>query len=153
MRLAKLAIATLTFSALALAADPFVGRWKLIPEKSTAQGVPMTKSATVVYEEQSGGVKMSYESIEADGKPHKDTWMMVFDRKDRPYDDPDRTCDTRWARRLDAQNIEAGCKGNGKEIVGVTVALSKSGDEFTMTQFSKVPEMQMKQVFVFQKQR
>jgi hypothetical protein len=48
MQFRRTALATLTFSTLAIAADPLVGRWKMNPEKSTAENIPKTKSATLL---------------------------------------------------------------------------------------------------------
>ena len=152
MGLRRLTVALVTCSALAIAADPFVGKWKLNAEKGQSQNVGKPKSATMSIEQQGDGLKVIYESVEADGKPYKSTMTYVFDGKDHPYQDPDGVCETLSARRVDAKNIAVTCKGKGQPILDSTLKLSEDGKELTGIQSGTISGTPIKTVLVFERQ-
>jgi hypothetical protein len=58
---------------------------------------------------------------------------LVFDGKDRPYNDPDGVCVTSSARRIDALHFTAIRKGKGPVVVLDRLALSPAHARITLT--------------------
>jgi len=102
------------------------------PEKSTAQGTPKPKGASLFFEQQSEGLKVTREFVEVDGKAESHVATMIFDGKDHPYDDPDHICDTSSARRVNSKSIEVVCKAKGELIENDKFTLCSDNNEMTL---------------------
>ena len=85
-------------SSVALAADNWLGTWKLDLAKSKYSPGPAPKSLTLKYEAMSDGIKFTGDGVGADGKPTHTMFLSKFDGKDVPYEgNPD--ADTASPRR------------------------------------------------------
>ena len=83
----------LTAVAVAFAADPNVGSWKLNEAKSKiAAGAP--KNLTVVYTAVGDSYKCVVDGVDGTGKPTHNEWTGKFDGKDYPVTG-DPSADTR----------------------------------------------------------
>ncbi len=87
-------------SSVALAADNWLGTWKLDLAKSKYSPGPAPKSLTLKYEATTDGIKFTGDGVGADGKPTHTMFLSKFDGKDVPYEgNPD--ADTASPRRID----------------------------------------------------
>src|SRR5262249_34411233 len=68
---------------IALAADPFIGTWKLNAAKSKVSSSG-PNNTTVVYEAAGDSVKITTDGTDAQGKPAHSDWTGKFDGKDYP---------------------------------------------------------------------
>ena len=85
--------------AVCLAADAFMGTWKLNEAQSNvAPGTP--KNTTVVYEAAGENVKITVEGIDSEGKPTHNEWTGKFDGKDYAVIG-DASSDVRSYKKLD----------------------------------------------------
>jgi len=123
----------LALATIAVAADdPFVGTWKMNPDKSKFNPGPAPKSATSICTAQGNAQKLVFDSVEADGKTTHRSWISTLDGKDHPVvGDPnaDMTSDT----RVNPNTIKYAFKKNGKEVYGGQAVVSKDGKTMTDT--------------------
>src|SRR5215468_8077676 len=81
-----------------LAADPFLGTWKLNEDQSKiAPGSP--KLTTVVYEAAGDSVKVTTDGMDGEGQPTHSEWTGKFDGKDYPVT-RDPNTDTRSYKKV-----------------------------------------------------
>jgi hypothetical protein len=126
---AMTAILVLALATVAMAADPFVGTWKLNLEKSRFPPGREWKSATHKTEARDNGLKSTYDIVEPDGKPSHVIFDFRFDGKDYP----DSRGDTAAYTRIDANTLEYVEKKDGKEVWRGRVVVSKDGKTETET--------------------
>jgi hypothetical protein len=74
----------LIFTAVAMAADPLEGTWKLNPAKSKFPAGQTPKSETVKNEAVENGIKQVFDGIGADGKSFRVEFTGIYDGKDYP---------------------------------------------------------------------
>ena len=118
-------------AALCLAADGFLGTWKLNEAKSKlAPGTP--KNSTVVYSTMSDNVMVTIDGTDAAGKPTHTEWMGKYDGKDYPVTG-DSTSDTRSVKKVDDHNLTFAVKKGGKVLFTGTIVLSADGKTRTVT--------------------
>jgi hypothetical protein len=126
-------ILVLALSTVALAADPFVGTWKLNVAKSKSS-FPPSKSTTVKIEAQDNGLKIVSDSVNAEGKPIHAETAFKYDGKDYPYTQtgvpPDVTV---VAKRINANTRETTLHFGGKEVFTSHDVVSKDGKTMTRT--------------------
>jgi hypothetical protein len=117
--------------AVCLAADAFVGTWKLNESKSKiAPGSP--KNTTVVYEAAGDSVKVTTDGTNGDGKPSHSEWTGKYDGKDYPVTG-DGSADTRSYMKVDDRTLSfANKKGDKVTITGRGV-ISADGKTRTVT--------------------
>jgi hypothetical protein len=73
-------------AAVCLAADGFIGTWKLNETQSKfSPGVP--KNVAVVYEAGGDNVKVTIHGVDGEGKPTHTDWTGKFDGKNCPVTD------------------------------------------------------------------
>jgi hypothetical protein len=133
--------------------DNNVGAWKLNLAKSKYSPGPAPKSQTLKLEAAEGdGVKYTADGIGADGKPTHQDFTAKYDGKDYPFKgNPD--ADTISYKRIDANNVEAVTKKNGKTTITAKVAISKDGKTRTLTMTGKNAQGQaVKNTVVYDKQ-
>jgi hypothetical protein len=121
-------------AAAAQASSPRFGTWKLNLSKSNMTLPPMSLTRTDEPTEQ-GGVKVTYEGIEADGSRIAYSYTAKYDGKEyRPSGvGMANGWETIALKRLDDYSYEATLKRGGKVVSSVKVVISKDG--MTMTQF------------------
>jgi hypothetical protein len=126
-----LVIFTLGLATAAMAADPFVGTWKLIGAKSEYSPGPAPKSGTQTITAQDNGLEIVIDSVDAAGKPSHQELNAILDGKDHPVTgNPD--VDAYSATRVDANTYTVASKKNGKEVVSYKRAASKDGKTMTI---------------------
>jgi hypothetical protein len=116
-------------AAVALAADAFVGTWKLNEAKSkVSSGGP--KNTTVVYEAAGDSIKVTTDGTDAQGKPAHSEWTGKFDGKDYPVSG-DSTADVRAYTKVNDHTLTFENKKGGK--VGLSGRITVSADGKTRT--------------------
>ena len=121
----------LTAVAVALAADPNVGSWKLNEAKSKiAAGAP--KNQTVVYTAVGDSYKCVVDGVDGTGKATHNEWTGKFDGKDYPVvGDP--ASDTRSLKMTSPGHYALTNAKAGTTIVTGTVEFSADSKTRTLT--------------------
>jgi hypothetical protein len=138
MRTRSLAVMALVgaFAASALAADPFIGTWKLNLAKSRFKPGPALRSETIKSEAQDNGQKTTFDGIDANGKAYHVQGAPKYDGKDYPITgDPD--ADTVALRKIDRNTCEWVTKKAGKEAARGRSIVSRDGKTMTDAQIGK----------------
>jgi hypothetical protein len=115
--------------------NPFVGTWKMDPEKSKASPNPGPKEETRVVEEQGDSVKGSYEGTAANGSRIAYGYTAKYDSKDYPLTGtgtPDGA-DTLALKRIDTNSYEVTAKRSGIVVMTARVVASQNGKVTTIT--------------------
>src|SRR5882757_5771188 len=134
MKARKIAITLavcLAGAALCLAADGFIGTWKLNEAKSKlAPGT--AKNNTVVYSAMGDQLMVTIDGTDAAGKPTHNEWMGKFDGKDYPVTG-DSTSDARAVTKVDDHTLTFSVTRGGKFLLTGNIALSADGKSRTVT--------------------
>ena len=112
-----------------LAADPFVGTWRLNLTKSKFPPAHGFKSAFYKTEARDNGLKSTYVIVDAAGKSSHIVFDFKFDGKDYF----DSRGDTAVYTRIDANTYEYVEKKGGKEAWRGRILVSKDGKTETET--------------------
>jgi hypothetical protein len=147
-------VAMLALATVAMAADPFVGTWKLNVAKTKAQEktIPTFKSDLVKIEAQENGLKFTFDRVDANGKAIHFTNTAKFDGKDHPTTG-NSAFDSFAATRVDANTITRVGKKAGKEVQTGRMVVSKNGKTMTITRKEKNDQGQEAgSIFVYDKQ-
>lgn len=117
--------------AICLAADAFIGTWKLNEAKSKlSAGVP--KNTTVIYEAAGDNVKITVEGADNNGKPTHNEWTGKFDGKDYAViGDP--TADMRSYMKVDEHTLTFANKKDGKVTLTGRIVISADGKTRTVS--------------------
>ena len=109
--------------------NPFVGTWKMDPEKSHARPNPGPKEETRVVVAQGDGVKGSYEGTAADGSRIAYGYTAKYDGKDYPLTGmgTPNGADTLALKRINTHTYEVTAKRGGKVVLTARVVASKDG--------------------------
>ena len=132
---AKVAISALAIcfigAVVCLAAEGFVGTWKLNEAKSklTAGG---PKNTTVVYEAAGDMTKVTVEGVDADGKATHNEWTGKFDGKDYAVVG-DSTSDKRSYKQIDDRTLTFSATKAGKVTLTGRIEISADGKSRTVT--------------------
>ena len=118
-------------TALCLAADGFIGTWKLNEVKSKlAPGTP--KNTTVVYAVMGDNIMVTIDGTDADGKPMHNEWMGKYDGKDYAVTG-DSTSDMRSVTKIDDHTLTFTVKKGDKVLTTGRIVLSADGKTRTVT--------------------
>jgi len=116
--------------ALCIAADGFMGTWKLNEAKSKiGPGAP--KNSTVVYEAAGDSVKVTIDGTDSEGKPLHSEWTGKLDGNDYPVTG-DPSVDMRSIRKVDDHTLTATQKKDGKVTTTARIVLSTDGKTRTV---------------------
>jgi hypothetical protein len=118
-------------AAVCLAADGFIGTWKLNEAKSKF-GPGAAKNTTVVYEAAGDDVKVTVEGTDSDGKPTHNEWTGKFDGKDYPVTG-DASSDARSYKKVDDHTLTFEVKKGNKVTTSGRIVLSADGKTRTVT--------------------
>jgi hypothetical protein len=130
--LAACCVMVLSSSAV-LAAENWLGTWKLDGAKSKYSPGPAPKSLTLKFEATPAGIKFTSEGVGADGKPNHSMYLSKFDGKDVPYEgNPD--ADTSSPMKIDDNGYSNTWKKGGKPTIMAKVVVSADGKRMTITQ-------------------
>lgn len=128
--LASLAVCCFV-AAVSLAADGFLGTWKLNEAKSKLSP-SVAKNSTVTYEAAGDNIKITIDGTGTDGKPAHNEWTGKFDGKDYPVTG-DTASDTRSVTRVDDHTLHVVVKKGGKTTIIAHIVLSADGKSRTVT--------------------
>jgi hypothetical protein len=137
----------LTMAAAAMAADPFIGTWKLNVGKSNANPAP--KSQTMKIAPQDSVFKWAFDTVEADGKSTNGEWSGKYDGKDYSLTG-NADYDTAATKKIDANTLDSALKKGGKVVGTGRELVSKDGKTLTLT--SKLKNAQGQSISVYDKQ-
>ncbi len=120
-------------SSVALAAENWLGTWKLNLAKSKYSPGPAPKSLTLKFEATADGIKHTSDGVNSEGNPTHGEYVSKYDGADVPYTgNPD--ADTASAKKIDDNSYENIWKKDGKTTITAKVVVSKSGKTLTVTQ-------------------
>ena len=135
MRYPYLLIAVATIVAIGLGAIAFAqgqGTWKLNVAKSTYHNGQAPKSTTLMYEPAGEGIKVTVDSVPADGAPIHYAYAANYDGKDNPVvGNPN--ADMAARTRVNATTTKLVNKKGGKTLSNVTLVTSSDGKMLTIT--------------------
>ena len=120
----------------ALAAEHWLGTWKLNVAKSKASPGPGPKSLTLKFESTPEGIRLSSDGVTGDGKTMKGSYTSKFDGKDVPWTgNPD--ADMAAPMKIDDNNYTNTWKKGGKATIMSKAVVSADGKTLTVTQTGK----------------
>jgi hypothetical protein len=133
LRVSLVCCAVVLSSSVALAAENWLGTWKLNAAKSKYSPGPALKSLTLKFEATPGGIKFTGDGVSADGKAVHSMFLSKFDGKDVPYEgNPD--ADTASPKKIDENSYDNTWKKGGKATITAKVVVSADGKTMTITQ-------------------
>ena len=119
-------------SSVAMAAENWLGTWKIDLAKSKYSPGPAPKSLTLKWEATPGGIKFTSDGVGADGKPSHSMFLSKFDGKDVPYEgNPD--ADMAAPMKIDDNSYSNTWKKVGRRQ-SAKVVVSADGKTMTITQ-------------------
>lgn len=120
-------------SSVALAAESWLGTWKLNVAKSKYSPGPAPKSLTLTWEATADGIKHAADGVNGEGEPMNSGYVTKYDGADVPYTgNPD--ADMASAKKIDDNSYENVWKKDGKTTITARVVVSKNGKTITITQ-------------------
>jgi hypothetical protein len=120
-------------SSVGLAAENWLGTWKLNVAKSKYSPGPGPKSLTIKLEATADGIKLTSDGVNSEGKATHGEYVSKFDGKDVPWEgNPD--ADTASAKKIDDNSYENIWKKEGKKTISAKVVVSKDGKTINTTQ-------------------
>jgi hypothetical protein len=123
-------------SSVVLAADNWLGTWKLNVEKSKYSPGPAPKSQTLKYDASPGGIRLTSDGVDAEGKATHGTYSSKFDGKDVSWEgNPD--ADTSSPKKIDDNSFANVWKKGGKVTVTTKIVVSKDGKTLTVSYTGK----------------
>jgi len=126
-------VLVLALATMVLAADPFVGTWKLNVAKSKATDPSaMPQSETFKAEALDNGQKTTVDGLDANGKTYHFEFSIKYDGKDYPVTGYP-LADTFAQKKIDANTLELVAKKAGKEVERWRFIVSKDGKTETST--------------------
>lgn len=120
-------------TALAQAADPQIGNWKLNVAKSTFSPGPAPKSGTTKIEAAGAGAKLIVDQTTADGTARHWEFTANYDGKDVPIVGNNSDADTVARTRVNANTVETISKKAGKVVTTQQSTVSADGKTRTVT--------------------
>jgi hypothetical protein len=126
-------VAVLAAVSVATAGDAWIGTWKLDMAASKFSPGPAPKSQMIKFEAVEGGTMVASETMTADGKTMKMSYVSKFDGADVPWAG-NPNADMSSAKRIDANTYENVWKKGGKATIHAKVTVSADGKTLTITQ-------------------
>jgi hypothetical protein len=127
------AVAVFIAGRTVLAADNWLGTWKLNTAKSKYSPGPMPKSQTLKQEAWEGGMKLTTDGTDADGKTTHAEYAAKYDGKDYPWKG-NPNADMISVKRIDDNSYETVWKLKGKVTITSKTTVSRDGKSRTTTQ-------------------
>jgi hypothetical protein len=112
--------------------DPFLGTWKLVPDKSRYNPGPAPKSLTTKYEPSEGAYKMSADGMDGTGREISMQYEAKFDGKECKITGS-RTSDSGRFFRINANHTMAIFSKEGQEVSLISRSVSPDGKMLTVT--------------------
>lgn len=120
-------------SSPAIAADNFIGSWKLDVAKSEFKPGPTPESQSLKLEAVEGGIKVTSRTVDAAGMTMEDTYVSKFDGTDVSWKG-NTEADTASSTRVDDNSYQNVWKKRGKATMKAKVVVSADGTTLTMVQ-------------------
>jgi hypothetical protein len=142
------ALLALPFTVAAQSAAPWFGTWKANLGKSKYAVGPPPKSFVIKMEPWEGGLKQTFDLVEAQGQAVHSETVVKLDGRDYPVQGPPPPGSPATARqtlafrRVDDRTLETVVKVDGKATVTVTAVYSADGTTNTATVTGKNPDGQ-----------
>jgi hypothetical protein len=134
---------SVAFTAEAQSGDAWVGTWKVNLAKSTYSPGPKPMTAEVVrMESPQGGLKVTIDGTDPQGKPTHVELNGKFDGKDVPAPGNPVPNSTAAFKRINTRSFEIVGKADGKPTVTTRVRVSADGKTLTATQSGTTPQGQ-----------
>jgi hypothetical protein len=129
-----LSVASLVGSPAAFAGqNNWVGSWKLNEAKSKFSSEAVPRAHTLKFETAQGGIKLTSDGVDAQGKVMHGEYVSNFDGKDVAWiGNP--SADVAAPKRIDDNSYENVWKLSGKQTMKSTVVVSKDNKTLTVTQ-------------------
>jgi len=119
-------------SAVGLAAENWLGTWKMNVAKSKYSPGPAPKSLTLKFEATADGIKLTSDGVNAAGEATHGEYVSKFDGTDVPWSgNPD--ADTASAKKIDDSSYENIWKKEGKTTITAKAVVSKDGKTLNIT--------------------
>ena len=120
-------------SSVALAAENWLGTWKMNTAKSKYSPGPAPKSLTLVFESTADRIKLTSDGLDSEGNPTHGEYVSKFDGVDVPWTgNPD--ADAASAKKIDDNSYKNVWKKDGKPTITAKAVVSKNGKTFTTFQ-------------------
>jgi hypothetical protein len=133
---AMTAIMVLALASVVMAADPFVGTWKMNVAKFKSNSWPAPKSAIWKMEVQNNEMKVIWDEMGPRGNVIHAEYSAKYDGKDCPVTG-DSHFDTVSVKRIDVYTVDSTYKKNGKVVMNDRIVVSKDGKVMTDTMKGK----------------
>jgi hypothetical protein len=132
MKSLALALTLIAFPSVASAADPFVGTFRLNPEKSSTSGGQVLPDLTLTISEDQGNLLIETSGTGANGSPITAD-VLVLPKAGGTIKAPDgeKNYDSTVVSRKDPNTIDMSARQQGKERTRVKLALSRDGKTLT----------------------
>jgi hypothetical protein len=125
-------VLVLGLAVVALAADPFIGTWKLnIAKSKTSDPGQMPKSEVHTNVVQGNAIKMTFDGVDSQGKEFQIESAGAWDGKDI-HVKGDQSADTVSLKKADANTVDVVTKKSGKKVATYRTTISKDGKTMTM---------------------
>jgi hypothetical protein len=121
---------------LILLTDNWVGTWNMDPARSSYSPGPIPRRVTLKYEFVEGGVKVTNDTLDAEGKSIVRTTTLKFDGKDYPYLN-NVNADTASGKRIDDYSFETQWKKSGQPTLSQKISVSPDSKTLTVIQTGK----------------
>ena len=120
-------------SSAALAAENWIGTWKLNTAKSKFAPGPGPQSQTLKWEATPQGIQQTADTVDADGKASHGGYLTRFDGKEVPWEG-NPNADTASPKKVDDNTFVNTWKMGGKPTIVAKVRVSKDGKNMTISQ-------------------
>jgi hypothetical protein len=114
------------------AADPFLGVWKLNPQKSKFEPGPAPRSLTVAWTVEDGGIKVASAGTRADGRAIDESYVAIYDGKEHSKPGP-WNFDSVINRQISENEREDIFKKRGAVVGSARYVISADGKEMVNT--------------------
>jgi hypothetical protein len=126
-------IAVAVGSTVALAAENWIGTWKLNTAKSKFAPGPGPQSQTLKWERTAEGIRQTSDTVDADGKTGHGSYLSKFDGKDVAWEG-NPNADKANAKKVDDNLFVNTWTLAGKPTITAKVRVSRDGKTLTVSQ-------------------
>jgi hypothetical protein len=148
----RLLLLTLTTAGAMLAADPFAATWKLNPAKSKFDPGPAPRTLTVRWVQEGIAAHVSFEGLDASGKPFSGKYTALYDGKEHPNPGGPWEWDKVINKQID-ENTREDTFYKGGKLYGVEKrVVSPGGGAYTVTGTFYTTRGEQQSTHVFERQ-
>jgi len=141
-------VAVLVLGQVVRGADMIVGTWKINVAKSKYSPANLApKSGTSKIEAAEGGIKVTTDGVDSQGRKTHTEYTAKFDGKDVPSNAtvdgrPNREQDTAVWKKIDDYTYEVATKLKGQTLTTTRIVVARDGKTRTNTATGKTPQGQ-----------